>query len=131
MPRATTRSFLRKTVLGINSDAVAPGADVSDVETADQELQIKKVMISGGGSQDHTVSFALFPPGVSATQTNASNPEYCVYRFGLHGTAGIIDFLDKPAIRVPEGYTFGLVVHNYSASNLNTIVQSVVWHYPV
>lgn len=131
MPYAKPRKVLVKTPLGLNENSVAPSADVADFVTADQEIQIKKVMISGGGDQDHTIAFLMLPPGGSETEANALKPEYLIYRFGLHGTSGIIDFMDKPAIRILEGWKFGILVHNYSAANLNTIVQSVVWHYAV
>ena len=132
MPRATTRSFLRKTLTAINAGAVAPGASVSSMETADQELQIKKVMISGGADQGAALTFMLLPPGEAVSETNAQNEQYLVYRFGLFGPGSIVDFLDKPAIRVPEGYSFGILVHNYSAAAaMDAFVQCVAWHYPV
>jgi len=132
MPRAAPRSFLRKTNLRINSGDVGFQSTVFDSETADQELQIKKVMISGGADQGSTASFILVPPGVSVNETNALNEEYMVYRFAVYGTAGIIDFIDKPAIRVPEGYTFALVAHNLSLTAvMDCVYECVVWHYPV
>jgi len=132
MPRAAPRSFLRKTNLRLNSGGVAPQATVYDSETADQELQIKKIMISGGADQGSTCSFILVPPGVTPSETQALKEEYMIYRFALLGTSGIVDFLDKPAIRVPEGYTFALIAHNLSlAANMDCVYECVVWHYPV
>lgn len=131
MPFAKPRNQLRKTLLGVNTNIVAPGGTVDSMSTADQEVQIKKVMISGGADQGATCAFILIPPGTLASETSALKPEYAIYRFGIYGTAGIIDFMDKPAIRVPEGWSFGLVVHNYSLSNMDTLVQCVVWHYAV
>ena len=57
MPRAAPRSFLRKTNLRLNSGGVAPQATVYESETADQELQIKKIMISGGSRPRKHVLF--------------------------------------------------------------------------
>ena len=100
--------------------------------TADQELQIKKVMISGGADQGAALTFLLLPPGEAVTETNAMNEQYLIYRFGLFGPGSVVNFLDKPAIRVPEGYSFGIIAHNYSAAaNMDIFVQCVAWHYPV
>ncbi len=131
MPYAKTRKILVKTLLGINENNLAGAGTIASMATADQEIQIKKVMISGGANQGSTCSFILIPPGATESETNALKPEYAVYRFGIYGTAGIIDFLDKPAIRVLEGWKFGLVAHNYSDSPMDILIQCVVWHYAV
>ncbi len=131
MPYAKPRKILVKTLLGVNTNAVGAGSTVASMATADQEIQIKKVMISGGADQGSTCAFMMIPPGELESETNALKPEYAIYRFGIYGTAGIVDFMDKPAIRVLEGWKFGIVVHNYSLSNMDTLFQCVVWHYAV
>lgn len=131
MPRAVSRNFLRKTNLRSNSGGIGAGSTVYAAETADQELQIKKVTICGGADQGGSVSFCLFPPGVTPSETEARKPEYMIYRFGLYGTAGLVNFMDKPAIRVPEGYSFALVIHNLGIVPMDEVFECVVWHYPV